>query len=60
MFCGGTLFNDHVSSKIDVFHQVLLGASDIVRSKILHEQQTAEMGTSILKYRGDNGIYKSK
>ena len=24
MYCGGTLFNDHASSKIDVYHQVSL------------------------------------
>jgi len=39
MYCGGTLFNDHGSSKIDVFHQVSLGASDTGRSKNLYEQQ---------------------
>ena len=27
MYCGDTLFNDHASSNIDVYHQVSLGAS---------------------------------
>ncbi len=53
MFCGGTLFNDHVSSKIDVFHQVSLGASDTIMSKKLYEQQAAEMDINILTYKGD-------
>ena len=35
IYCGGTLFSDHASSKINVFHQVLLGATDTVRSKNL-------------------------
>ena len=37
MYCGGTLFSDHASSKIDVFHQVSLVASDTVRSKNEYE-----------------------
>ena len=60
MYCGGTLFNDHVSSKIDVFHQVSLGSTDTVRSKHVYEQRAADVGVKIIKYRGDNGVYKSK
>ena len=59
-YCGGTLFSDHASSKIDVFHQVSLGATDTVRSKNAYEIQAAEMGVRIQHYRGDNGVYKSK
>ena len=42
MYCGGTLFNDHASSKIDVFHQVSIGASDTLRSKGEFEQKAEE------------------
>ena len=59
-YCGGTLFNDHASSKIDVFHQISLGASDTIRSKELYEQQAEEVVVNFLAYRGDNGVYKSK
>ena len=38
MYCGDTLFNDHAASKIDVFHQVSLGATDTIRNKNLYEQ----------------------
>ena len=60
MYCEGTLFNDHTSSKIDVFHQVFLGESDTIRSKGIYEQRAEDVGVKILAYRGDNGIYKSK
>ena len=60
MYSGGMLFNDHDSSKIDVFHQVFLGASDTIRSKELYEQETEDMGVKISPYRRDNGVYKSK
>ena len=60
IYCGGTLFNDHASSKIDVYHQVSLGASDTVRSKHDYEQRADEVGVKVIKYRGYNGVYKSK
>ena len=60
MYCGGTLFSDHASAKIDVFHQVSLGASDTIRSKNEYETQAGEMGVRISSYRGDNGVYQSK
>ena len=37
LYCGGTFFNDHASSKIDVFHQVSLEASDTIMSKGIYE-----------------------
>ena len=60
MCCGGSLFNYHASSRIDVFHQVSLGASDTIRSKGLYEQQAEEVVVKVLTYRGDNGVSKSK
>ena len=60
IYCGGTLFSDHASSKIEMYHQVSLGATDTVRSKNLYEQEAAEVGVKISSYKGDNGVYKSK
>ena len=41
--CGGTIFIDHGSSKIDVFYQVLLGALDTIRSNYVYEQKSEEL-----------------
>ena len=60
MFSGGTLFVDHATGYIKVYNQVSLGGSDTVRSKELFELHAYEMGIKILKYHGDNGVYKSK
>ena len=60
MYCGGTLSSHHTSSKIDVYHQVSLGAFDTIRSKELYKQTDVEVGVKALKYRGDNGVYKTK
>ena len=60
MYCGRTLFNDHASSKINVYQQVSLGASDTIRSKELYEQKAEEVGVKVLTYRGYNGVYTSK
>ena len=50
MYCGSTLFNDHASSKIGIFHQVSLGDPDNVRSKHVYEQRAADVGVKIIKY----------
>ena len=59
MYCGGTVFIDHTSGVIKVYHQVSLGASDTVRIKDLHELWEFGLGTNIHIYRGNNGVYKS-
>ena len=59
MYCRGTLFNDHDSSNIDVYHQVSLGDADTMRSKHLYEQHTDNIGVKFIKYRWNNGVYKS-
>ena len=59
MYCGGKIFIDHGSSKIDVFQQVSLGASDNIRRKDIYKQKYEEVGVKIKKYRSDNGFYKS-
>ena len=60
MYCGGTLFIDHVSGHVSVLNQLSLGAADTVRSKEIYEEQEADMGISIKQYYGDNGVYTSK
>ena len=60
MYCRRTLFNDHASSKIDVYHQVSLGASDTIRIKELYEQKVEKVGVKVLAYRGDNGCTNLK
>ena len=59
LYCGGTLFNDHASSKIDVYHQVSLGVSDTIRGKKLYDQVAEKSGVNISAYRGDNVVYRS-
>ena len=54
LYCGGTLFNAHDSFKIDVYHQVSLGATETVRSKTLYEQHADDVEVKVIKYRGDN------
>ena len=55
----GQLFVDHRSGKIDVYHQVSLGASDTIRGKELYEQSAAKSSVQIQHLRGDNGVYIS-
>ena len=52
-------FVDHRSSKIDVYHQVSLGALDTIRSEKLYEQSAAESSVQIQHLRRDNGVYRS-
>ena len=37
MYCGGTVFFNHASGVIKIYHQVSLGASDTVMRKEIHE-----------------------
>ena len=57
--CGGSIFIDHGSSKIDIYHQVSLDTSDTIRRKELYEKSAAESGVEIKHYRGENGVYRS-
>ena len=38
------LFSDHVSSKIDLYHQASLGVSDTIRSIELYEKGNEQAG----------------
>ena len=59
MYGGGTLFVDHASGMVQVFHQISLEASDTIRSIETYEAQADAMGVRIKHYRGDNGVFKS-
>ena len=48
MYFGGTLFNDHASSQIQVYHEVSLGTSDTIRSKQQYELEAGSAGVKIL------------
>ena len=58
-FCGGTLFFDHASRAIFVYHQVSLGGSDTIRSKFSLETFASQVGRTIRRYHSDNGILTS-
>ena len=60
MCSGGTVFVDHVSGVIKMYHQVSLGASNTIRSKDIYEIWESEYGVSVQRYRGDKGACKSE
>ena len=59
IYCGGTLFNDHASSKIDVYHQVSLGASNTIRSKGLYKQQAEEVEVNFFTHTEETTVFTS-
>jgi len=60
MFHGGTIFADNATGCIDVRHQVSLGSSETVKSKLGFERDAYESGVVISSYHTDNGIFTSK
>lgn len=58
-YVGGTLFVDHASGFVKVYHQSSLGAPDTIRSKRKFEQEAGLSNISVKRYHGDNGIFKS-
>ena len=59
-YSGGTIFVDEASGLMYVQNQVSLGAAETIRAKHDFEREASRFGVSILGYRGDNGVYKSK
>ena len=57
---GGTIFVDDSSGFMFNKNQVSLGAAETIRAKHEFEREARRNGISILSYRGDNGVYKSK
>ena len=58
-YCGGTIFYDHASGLIMVYHQATLSAADTLKSKRLFEMDCARSGVIIKSYHTDNGIFTS-
>lgn len=57
---GGAIIVDHISSYIDIRHQVTLGTADTIRSKHAYEQDAYEVWVVIKMFRTDNGVFCSK
>ena len=60
MFHGGTIFVDNATSCIDIRHQVSLGSSETIKSKLGFERDACDSGVVIESYHTDNGIFTSK
>ena len=54
------IFVDEASGFMYTQNQVSLGAAETVRAKHSFEREASRYGISILGYRADNGVYKSK
>ena len=60
MFNGGTIFADNATGCIDVRHQVSLGSSETVKSKLGFERDACDSGVVISSCHTDNEIFTSK
>lgn len=59
-YCGGTIFVDHASSAVYVYHQVSLGAAETLKSKRAFEQELLRCGVTVKEYHTDNGHFTAK
>jgi hypothetical protein len=58
-YCGGTLFVDHASGRIFVYHQSSLSGPATVAAKHALERESLQCGIEIKNFHTDNGIFKS-
>ena len=58
--CGGTIFVDHASGKVFVYHQRSLRATDTIIGKRYFERMAFDAGIRIKRYHADNGIFVSE
>eukprot|EP00957_Ditylum_brightwellii_P132251 10084421-Ditylum_brightwellii.AAC.1 len=58
MFNGGTIFADHVSGKIFVYHQQSLSAANFIKSMLRLEREAAE-SVRIEALHTDHGTFSS-
>jgi hypothetical protein len=58
--CGGTIFVDHASGKVFVYHQRSLRATDTIIGKRYFERMAFDAGIRIKRYHTDNGIFVSE
>ena len=60
LYSGGTIFYDHASGYVQLYHQNTLGSADTMRSKVKFEQECMHNGRFVKAYHADNGIFTSK
>ena len=60
MFHGGTIFVDNATGYINVRHQVSLGSSETIKSKLGFERDAHDSGVVIESYHTDNRFFTSK
>ena len=58
-YSGGTIYVDHASGKIFLYHQVSHGAGETLMGKRAFEREAHHKRFCIKKYHGDNGIFVS-
>ena len=58
-YCGGFIAVDHASGFVHMNHQVSLYGGETVKCKNRFEKKASNFGVKILKYHGDNGIFRS-
>jgi hypothetical protein len=54
MYCGGTIFVDHASSRVFIKNQVSLNAGETVMAKRAFEREALSNGVIIRGYHTDN------
>eukprot|EP00957_Ditylum_brightwellii_P006356 481934-Ditylum_brightwellii.AAC.1 len=59
MFNGGTIFVDHASGKILIYHQQSLLAANSIKSMLRIEREAAENGVRIEALHTDNRTFSS-
>jgi len=60
IFHGGTIFVDNATGNVNVRHQVFLGSSETIKSKLGFERDACDCGVVISSCHTDNGIFTSK
>ena len=56
---GGTIYVDHATGRVFIFHQVSLRAGETLTGKRKFERMMHQAGHRVKKYHGDNGIFAS-
>ena len=59
-YSGGTIYVDHASGKVFLYHQVSHRAGETLMGKQSFEREAHQNGFRICKYHGDNGIFASE
>jgi len=59
-FCGGTIFVDVASGRIELKFQISLAAADTIQSKMEYERLCQSYGFMVKSYRTDNGTFTAQ